>query len=910
LKKVLYFLLITFFALHGLAGCRNKKNAPEFRTDTDVQTLNDDDAIAEIDSAEDDYGTELENAPEQENAREYWRQGRSHLSAGELNAAIENFENAKKLDPHMRAIWSSLGEAYFRQGRYEDAIINFTQAIQLSRQIGIERHEMYARRGEAYYYLGNYNAVIDDLSQAIRLEDSIPEYWNDRGEAHRNKGEYTLAINDYENAIQLNSEYVIALNNLGLAFYGTDDYENAVKYFSEAIGIDRRYASAWNNRGCVWLDRGEYDKAIADFTQILKLDDYDYAIAYSNRSRAYLGKKDYPQTLIECDQAIKINKNYPPAFNNRAHAYREMGEYEKALTAYRECLEKAQASININDISVYAWYLAGQVYQKFPYLNDVKSQDFWFKFAKGVAREGIGYGISNAEKIRRNLGIQGANLMARMIYLYYAGVDFEAQFGSGENVLLYSESLRNRGFLDQVGAEAAIRLDGVTKNEFNRFKELRNIIDEQQAVINSYNNTALTGDTNIKYSAAIERRTDAENKLAELDRTIGGRIPKYANLRNPELVTLDKAIEFCGNDRAVLEYVIWDTDAYKPVKGYESWDIKGAPPNVNSYCLVITKNGLTPVPLKTGFNYSRVINEMLNDFNPSSFLKASYEKQRNELYDQLIKPVLPFLENIKNITIVPDGDLARIPFDMLRENSNPGTKDFGERYAISLSPSLSVSILTQKNDSVEFSPILFFANDIYNGRDGRPWPNIPGVIYEIELIQKLADRHNIAYTPHLQENATKKRLQQLSVNNELEKYPMIHFACHGYFNREHPDESGLVLFLADNDPNLTIPEIAALDINARMVILSACETGLSEKMYGQGMIGLVRAFMVAGAVNVGVSLWKINDFTTVPFMESLYQKALIDKKPFREAYKEVKEIFRSSKYESLPYYWAAFTMYE
>lgn len=107
-----------------------------------------------------------------------------------------------------------------------------------------------------------------------------------------------------------------------------------------------------------------------------------------------------------------------------------------------------------------------------------------------------------------------------------------------------------------------------------------------------------------------------------------------------------------------------------------------------------------------------------------------------------------------------------------------------------------------------------------------------------------------------------------------------------------------------------LPETAVLSLDADMVCLSACETGLGEVKRGDGMVGLSRAFMVAGADRVGVSLWCIDDEATAEFMTLMYQKVRQEGKSYSRAYREVKAEFRKSEDFDHPYYWAAFVLYE
>ena len=160
--------------------------------------------------------------------------------------------------------------------------------------------------------------------------------------------------------------------------------------------------------------------------------------------------------------------------------------------------------------------------------------------------------------------------------------------------------------------------------------------------------------------------------------------------------------------------------------------------------------------------------------------------------------------------------------------------------------------------------------------------------------------------------------KRLSLEGTLLDYPIIHFALHGFFNDNlipqaalvFSEVSGLLGSESREDGYLSIEEIALLELNAKMVMLSACQTGLGQLNRGDGMSGLARAFMVAGAQNVGVSLWEIDDDVTTQFMWDVYSKVIHEDKNFREAYSEVKEEFRNSVRWSHPFYWAGFTMYE
>jgi CHAT domain-containing protein len=403
-------------------------------------------------------------------------------------------------------------------------------------------------------------------------------------------------------------------------------------------------------------------------------------------------------------------------------------------------------------------------------------------------------------------------------------------------------------------------------------------------------------------------------------------------------VALQTAREWCGEDRLVLEYVIWDTSIeYKPLQGTSlSSDYFNTRPGINSYCLVLTGDGVKVVQLPaacseentSGFDYPAMTEALRSKvFHKNEkgrvepLPESAFEAERNALYQALVKPVLPCIPaNVKEIIIVPDGSLAYLPFDMLRENES--SPDFGESYRLSLSPSVSVSVLASRTasraDQVD-EPLLGFGGALYNGYygsddKGNPleWKPLASSILELAAIRRHFNRPVILSGA----DASEAGIKEMSADGSLASYPIIHFACHGYFNPEDPAQSGLLLSEVSGrldtgeDGNLSIAEVMLLNLNAQMVLLSACSTGLGTVKRGDGMIGLARSFMSAGSRNVGVSLWEIDDQATLDFMSRLYRFVKQDRLSFREAYYRTRNEFRRGGRNTHPYYWAAFTLYE
>lgn len=146
---------------------------------------------------------------------------------------------------------------------------------------------------------------------------------------------------------------------------------------------------------------------------------------------------------------------------------------------------------------------------------------------------------------------------------------------------------------------------------------------------------------------------------------------------------------------------------------------------------------------------------------------------------------------------------------------------------------------------------------------------------------------------------------------QLYDYRILHFATHGLLNSEHPELSGLVLSLVDEQGKeqngfLGLKDIYNLNLRAELVVLSACETGLGKEIQGEGLVGVARGFMYAGASSVVASLWKVDDLATAEFMKMFYKGILNDK--LRPAAALRRAQLAMSKRRTSPYFWAGFVL--
>jgi CHAT domain-containing protein len=155
--------------------------------------------------------------------------------------------------------------------------------------------------------------------------------------------------------------------------------------------------------------------------------------------------------------------------------------------------------------------------------------------------------------------------------------------------------------------------------------------------------------------------------------------------------------------------------------------------------------------------------------------------------------------------------------------------------------------------------------------------------------------------------------RSLVMSDELGQYRFVHFSTHGLLDSLHPELSGLVLSLVDKageaqEGFLRLHEIYNLRLGAELVVLSACQTGLGEEVRGEGLIGLTRGFMYAGAKRVVASLWQVDDAATAELMKRFYRGMMQEKLPPAAALRAAQIEMLKKKHWQSPYYWGAFVL--
>ena len=295
----------------------------------------------------------------------------------------------------------------------------------------------------------------------------------------------------------------------------------------------------------------------------------------------------------------------------------------------------------------------------------------------------------------------------------------------------------------------------------------------------------------------------------------------------------------------------------------------------------------------------------------------------------------------KRLVIVADGILQQIPFAALHDSkTNTNYQPLFINHEIVNLPSAStIAIQREKTTNRKPAPkqIAIIADPVFGGSDdervtGKPASIVPNLELERSALNRSAKSlkreswNRLPYTATEAEGILKlfpssSSLQafafdanySLATNQKLNQYQILHFATHGFVNPDQPELSGIVLSLVDRNGKqipgyLRLADLFEQDYPAELIVLSACETGLGKNVSGEGLVGLTRGLMYAGAERVALSLWKVNDKGTSVLMQEFYKQMLTKKLTPAQALRAAQmQLWKNPEWRS-PHYWAAFTL--
>ena len=299
-----------------------------------------------------------------------------------------------------------------------------------------------------------------------------------------------------------------------------------------------------------------------------------------------------------------------------------------------------------------------------------------------------------------------------------------------------------------------------------------------------------------------------------------------------------------------------------------------------------------------------------------------------QLSHMLFDPIMDELDHRK-ILIVADGPLHFVPFAAL---SDPRTDQLlAVNHEVVNAPSASTLSVLRKEIAQREPPtktIAVFADPVFEMEDERmkpstfsddvrlstasiqmegvPLTRLPFTRREAQSILNLVPEDKSLKALDFQAS------RELILSPEIQNYKYVHLATHGFLNSMLPEQSGIILSLFNQNGHqregfVSAGDIFNLRLKADLVVLSACRTALGKQVRGEGIMGLARAFLYAGAARVVASLWKVDDVATAEFMQTFYEGMLGD------AHLAPPEALRAAQLKMMndprwksPYYWAAF----
>lgn len=872
---------------------------------------------------------------------------------------------------------NNIGLIYNRLDDRRKALEFFNQALPLARSTGDKPGlaQTLINASAAYIRIGETRKAIIYLNESLPLLREIGEREGETsalinlGQAYSRLGEKQQALNYFEQGLQnaraLKSRQneAVLLNNTGSVYLSLGESQRALGYYNQALIIYRTLGSrrsegiTLNNVGNVYDELGEKQKALEVYQEALMIhravrNRTEEASTLGNIGLVYKGAGDYPKALEYYLQALSIHRetNYrlgeANTLQNIGEVYRLTGERQKAADYFNQSLSISRA---INLIETEAKNLYGLAFL---------SRD---ESALNDARERIEAALRINEAIR--LQVNSPQLRAvfraatQKYYELYIDIlmrlhqqrpaeDFNAA------AFVASESARARTLLELL-AESDVNLrEGASAALLEGERNLQQSLNDKAAA----ETRLLSGKHTVAQATEMAREiATIDFELQDVQAQIRAHSPRYAALVQPHPLMLKEAQNLLDPNTLILEYALGEERSYvwavasDAMHSYElakRSEIEAAARRV--YELLIERNREIPGE-SFAQRQARVVSA-----------GKEYEAAAAHLSQMLFAP-LAHAEKIKRLLVISEGALQYVPFaalPILQANGvRSATQIFAQpliaQYEIISLPSIStLALLRHQLVGRVLAPryVAALADPVFSANDPRVKAEASAAIRRetdkmrasaltadvvrsaretgavstnnsVDFLARLPSsrREALSITERLSPDQRKVALDfnaslEAATSGELAKYRIVHFATHALLNSEHPELSGIVLSLVDEqgrprDGFLRLNEIYNLKLPAELVVLSACQTALGRDIRGEGLIGLTRGFMYAGTPRVVASLWKVDDKATAELMKHFYAKMLGAQhlRPAAALRAAQLEMMQSKQW-SAPYYWSAFVL--
>lgn len=820
---------------------------------------------------------------------------------------------------------------------------------------------------------GDSQAAEGQLQEALKLGQTLghaeleAEIHNGLGIFYFNAGDeqkslaHYLKAYDLSQALHNDAMLNLLLNNIGGTYLSLGEFRQALDYLqrsaqmSEARNNTRLLAQTVTNIGVVYERMGEQQKALTQALRGLELSRSTGQAQAETLANMMLGKiyqqrQDHARSLAHLHDALKLARRIK-------HRYKEvetllyLGQTYYAQAAFSHARNYVQDSLNLSRAGNFRFW-------EYAALYELARLDY----ARGdlaKAQQTVETALDVLETLRAQIVAQELRLSfldsVHEAYEFYVSLLMEQERrrpgqGYAARALQAAEKTRARSLIELLTTSRTEVQQGVSSDLLKREQA------SQQAL-----------------SAAIERRIavsqDTENpgELQQLDHEISRlrtetqrletelrqQAPQYAALFKPQPLAIAALQQFLDDDSLLLEYSLGEQKSYL-------WAVSKT--SLTSYELPGRK--IIETAAERWYEQLR----QRPSTSGSAILKTGGEEiaAGAALSELILKPVAAQLRG-QRLLVVGDGALHYLPFSALPTPSAPDqtpptkVRLVNKRRVVSRSlplpllakheiiqlPSASVLSLWQTQPQASANQSLAILADPVFGRyddrlsaalrkpaDNSALTNVADQdLNNLERALEAGKRGEAILLTRLpfsrdEADAIAQTIQpaqlllatgfdanrELALSPQLRQFRIIHFATHGFFHSERPDLSGL-FFSTVNEEGETrngfvgLDEIYNLDLPAELVVLSACETALGQQIRGEGLIGLTRGFMHAGAKRVVASLWKVNDAATAELMKRFYQAMLGERRltPAAALRAAQLSLWKEPKWRA-PYFWASFVM--
>jgi CHAT domain-containing protein/tetratricopeptide (TPR) repeat protein len=796
--------------------------------------------------------------------------------------------------------WLDLGTQQYNKSYYQESIQSYQSALDIYRVLKDSNNEgsTLNNLGNVYYSLGQYQKALDFYQQSLAILQQISDL-NGEGTALNNLGESYRMLGQIQKAIELYQQSLVikkqigdrkgegtSLGNLGNAYNSLGQPQKAIEFFQQALAIKKQIGdrngegSSLNNLGLAAYTLGQYQQASDFFQQSLALarqtgdlDSQGYSLI--GLGNVYNSIRQYQQASVFFQQALTIFHQTGDlngegnSLNNLGLVSSKQGQYEQAIAFYQQSLgifrqigDRNGQGIALNNL--------GAIF------NKLKQPELAILFYK--------QSVNVRESIRKD--ILGLGKEEQKSYL-------DTIAGSYRNLadLLLKQ--------DRI-LEAQQVLDLLKVQELSDY--LQNVRGNPQTAqgidlqSSEQNLIILANELNLL------QKKDREGKLNETEQQ---RLTQLVQLERDQNKQFNAFLNSSEIQKLITELRRTEQQQNINLANYRKLqkDVLAQMPNaVMIYPMILDDrlelvliNAKTP-PLRRTVKLSR---ENLNQ-ELANFLASLRDTNIDEVkepaqkfYGWLIKPFEIELEQLKIDTIIyaPDSQLRYIPLAALYD----GKQWLAEKYRVNNITAESLTSFTPK--PLANPHVLAGA---FGGQTGdKKRAGFDGLPATITEVQKIASR--FPNTTTLTEDAFSKTATETRANS----HSILHLATHGELSVGTPEDS-FILF--GNGDKATISEIKEWSLsNVDLVILSACQTGIGNKLgNGVEILGLGYQMQSAGARVAIASLWKVDDAGTQALMDTFYSELQKGDVSIAEALRRAQvSLIRSSKYTH-PNYWSAF----